>query len=277
MSEGADICYALVTGASSGIGKAYAEYLGQRNDYALLLIARRGDLLQPLKRDIDQFRRAHFKDDARAVETVATDLLDQSALAALIDYVQTDERPVDMLVNCAGFATLGAFYGTDIEKELSVVELNCLVPMRLVRAVVPGMVARNGGTIINVSSIGAFQPAPYMAVYAASKSFVLNYTLAIAEELKPTAFRVFAHCPGRVSSRGGVARGYDSVAPDEARDGGAGGDAGPAKEQRIFSQWICQSLDGAFWQTILACYLGEDGQKGATVALEAMTHHMGMC
>ena len=180
----------LITGASSGIGRSYALQLAKLGHRDLLLVARRKDRLEDVRREVGAIA------GVGEVTLFAADLADESGVEALLSFIGQEGLQVDTLVNAAGFGTIGEFSRLDVEREKQMVALNCLTPMRLIRAVVGPMEQRGRGTIINICSIGAFQPAPYMAAYAASKSFLLSFTMGIGEELRDKGIHVFAHCPG---------------------------------------------------------------------------------
>jgi short-subunit dehydrogenase len=175
---------ALVTGASSGIGEAYARTLAGRGT-ALVLVARREDRLEALAKELDV--------DA---QVLAADLADPDDLRRVEARVAATADPVDLLVNNAGFGTTGPFATLDVAREEEEIRLNVLALVRLCRAALPGMVDRKHGGIVNVSSLAAFQPDPGNATYGATKAFVLSFSEALAEELRKTGVRVQALCPG---------------------------------------------------------------------------------
>lgn len=179
---------AIVTGASSGIGREFAE-LFARDGHDLLLVARRRDALDAVARQLcDQY--------GIACETFPADLskrLEREHLAARIRSV--DDRIV-ALVNNAGIGTHGYFYETDIERELEMIDVNVAALTHVTKMVLPGMLARGHGRILNVSSVAAFQPGPLMAVYYASKAYVQSFSEALAEEVAGSGVTVTAICPG---------------------------------------------------------------------------------
>ncbi len=178
---------ALVTGASAGIGAAFATRLA-RAGYDLVLVARSGDTLKRQAFALsDKFRVS--------VEALPADLIDPAQLKVVESYVAADER-LTLLVNNAGFGTMGRFHELDVDKEESEIRLNVLALVRLTRAALPGMVARADGAIINVSSMASFQAAPFNATYAATKAYINSFTESLYEELRGTNVRVQALCPG---------------------------------------------------------------------------------
>ncbi len=179
---------ALVTGASSGIGETMAVQLARRGS-DLVLVARRRERLETLATDL---RAQH----GGQVEVIAADLADPFALAVVERRLEAGERPVDLLVNNAGFGTRGAFASLPVEEEEQEVRLNVLAPVRLTRAALPGMIRRGHGGVINVSSIAGLQPIPFWATYSATKSYLTTFSLAVHEEVKASGVHVVALLPG---------------------------------------------------------------------------------
>jgi short-subunit dehydrogenase len=178
---------AFVTGASAGIGQAFAEHLA-RQHYDLVVVARGRDRLEALARRLRE--RAGIK-----VEPLVADLTIAKEIRTLEEAIASDGG-LDLLVNNAGFATVGRFSELDPDAEESEICLNIIALVRLARAALPGMIARRRGAIINVSSLAAFQPAPYNATYGGTKAFVNSFTEALHEELQGTGVQVQALCPG---------------------------------------------------------------------------------
>lgn len=172
---------ALVTGASGGIGKEISLILA-REGYDLIIVARREDELNALKDIIvSQYHRE--------VEVIACDLIDPSSLELM-------PKDVDILVNNAGFGDLGLFVESDHDKQVRMIELNVRTLTSLTHRMLPAMVARGSGRILNVASVASFEPGPLMSVYYATKSYVLSFSEAIYEELRGTGVTVTALCPG---------------------------------------------------------------------------------
>lgn len=179
---------ALITGASAGLGVRFAEQLAaSKRD--LLLVARRGDRLEAQAETL----RARY--DIK-VDVIAIDLAAADAPQALIDQAHARGLSIAMLVNNAGFGARGAFDSLDLNRQAEMIDLNCRALMALCRLVLPGMIARGQGEILNVASTAAFQPGPWMAVYYATKAFVLSFSEALHEEVKDKGIRVSALCPG---------------------------------------------------------------------------------
>jgi uncharacterized protein len=178
---------ALVTGASVGIGHAFAERLA-RDGLDLTIVARRGARLRSLA------RRLHGRYAVRVAVLVA-DLTKEEDLAAVEKRVSRD-RTLDLLVNDAGMGDFGPFHERDRESHAAEIRLNILAVVRLTHAALPGMLRRGGGAVINVSSLAAFQPCPFIATYGATKAFLNSFSEALREELRGTGVRVQALCPG---------------------------------------------------------------------------------
>ena len=174
--------WAVVTGASSGIGAAFARALDARG-HSLLLVARRRERLEALANTL------------RRAEVLPADLGDGAEVARVAAHALA-LGDVELLVNNAGFASNGEFLALDGAREVAMVQLNALTPLLLAQRLVPAMVARKSGGVINVSSIAAFQPVPYMATYGATKAFLLSWSEALAHELRHTGVRVTCVCPG---------------------------------------------------------------------------------
>jgi short-subunit dehydrogenase len=179
---------ALVTGASAGIGAAFAERLA-RDAYDLVLVARRRERLDALAA---RLATAH----GRRVDVLAADLTAREGLRTVEARIAA-EPALELLVNNAGFGTNGAFADLDRDGEEEELLLNGLALLRLTHAAIHAMKARGHGTVINVSSLAGFQPAPYNATYAATKAFVNCFTQGVAEELRGgTGVRLQLLCPG---------------------------------------------------------------------------------
>jgi uncharacterized protein len=173
---------ALVTGASAGIGAAFARRLATRG-YRLTLVAR------------DRARLDALATELGGAEVLAADLGDPEA-RRLVEAHLANTPAYDLVINNAGFGTVGAFASLDIEREEQEVQVNVLALMRLTRAALPAMVRAGRGGIINVSSIAGFNPGPRNATYCATKAFVTSFTESLSEELRGTGVTVQALCPG---------------------------------------------------------------------------------
>jgi hypothetical protein len=181
---------AVVTGASSGIGAAYARALRARGE-RVVLVARRADRLESLARELG---------GEPGALAVALDLAHPAAAAALEARLEASGVAVDILVNNAGLGHTAPFEAQDRETIRAMVDVNVRSLVELTRTFLPGMRARGRGRIVNVASNAAFQPVPYLSVYAATKSFVLAFTEGLSEELRGTGVRVQALCPGTTAT-----------------------------------------------------------------------------
>lgn len=179
---------ALITGASSGIGEVFARKLAARGQN-LLLVARSEERLSALASEL---ARAH---NVTATH-FAADLTDESAPARLFAEAERRGLEVETLVNNAGFGSVGEFHKLDVESELRMIDLNVRALVDLSHRFLLPMRARGRGAIINVASTASFQPVPFMATYAATKAFVLSFSMALWEENRAAGVRVLALCPG---------------------------------------------------------------------------------
>ncbi len=179
---------ALITGASGGIGYELAK-LFARDHYNWVLVARSADKLNQVAGELQgQF--------GITVKTIALDLAAGPAGKSLFDQVQGEGVVVDVLVNNAGFGVLGEFAGMEEEEILGQIQLNITALTQLTRSFLPSMVARRSGKIMNVASTAAFQPGPLMAVYYATKAYVLSFSEALANEVAGSGVVVSCFCPG---------------------------------------------------------------------------------
>jgi len=179
--------WAVVSGASSGLGRGLAARLADRG-MSLVLTGRNEARLDET---VEQIRGAAPR---VKVETVVANLATQSGVTALLDHV--GDRPIEVLVNNAGFGSYGPFAEADPDREAEEVAVDVSAVIALARAFLPGMIARGSGGILNVASTIAFQPAPYQAVYGASKAFVLSFSQALWAEARLAGVAVTALCPG---------------------------------------------------------------------------------
>jgi short-subunit dehydrogenase len=179
---------ALITGASAGLGTHFALALAAEG-HDIILVARREDRLNQLAQ---QIRSRH----GVGAHVFAADLAEPGAVAALADAVVRAGLAVGLLVNNAGFGARGAFAEMDGAMQARMIDLNCRALVELTHAFLPGMLATGAGAILNVASTAAFQPGPWMAVYYATKAFVLSFSEALHEEVKGRGVSVSALCPG---------------------------------------------------------------------------------
>jgi short-subunit dehydrogenase len=179
---------ALITGASGGIGYELAK-LFARDHYDLVLVARSSDKLNQVASELQ-------KQFGITVKTVALDLAAPPAPKFLFDQLQREVISVDILVNNAGFGGFGEFASMPEEEILGQIQLNITALSHLTRLFLPPMLARRGGKIMNVASTAAFQPGPLMAVYYATKAYVLSFSEALANEVARSGVVVSCFCPG---------------------------------------------------------------------------------
>ncbi len=191
---------ALITGASSGIGYELAKQFAQAG-YHLVLVARSADVLRRISEEWSRTYRL-------SVTPLVYDLAQPSAPEAIVRALAQDGITVDVLVNNAGFGTYGKFADSDPAQELGMIQVNITALTHLTRLLLPGMIQRRRGRILNVASTAAFQPGPLMAVYYASKAYVVSFSQALANDLRGTGVTVTALCPGptatKFSARAGV-------------------------------------------------------------------------
>lgn len=179
---------ALITGASGGLGQAFAKaYAAQGFD--LVLVARSTDTMLALKEELKSAQ------DVK-VWVFPCDLVRKDAALSVAEFLKANDIQLDALVNNAGFGDFGPFARCNWEKQYEMVQVNVTALMQLTRCILPDMIARKHGVVLNVASIAAFQAGPLMSVYYASKAFVLSFTEALSVELKGTGVRVLALCPG---------------------------------------------------------------------------------
>jgi hypothetical protein len=187
MSKNHEAGWAVVTGASSGLGALFAEKLAQRG-MPVLLAGRDDARLTEV-----QQRVGRLAPDVE-VEIAVGDLGSQAGVDALVGVLAG--RAVDVLVNNAGFGTYGPLSEIDPDRDRELVAVNVDAVVRLTHAVLPGMLARGRGRVLNVGSTIAFQPGPYQAAYGASKAFVLSFSQALWAETRGSGVTVTALCPG---------------------------------------------------------------------------------
>lgn len=183
---------ALITGASSGIGYETALYFA-KNGYNLIISARRREKLEELKYKITELYKTQ-------VEIITADLSLSSSAFELFSTVTDKKIKVDVLINNAGFGYNGDFIDTDTVRDEDMLQLNIISLTKLTKLFAKEMVHSKSGTIINIASTAAFQPVPGMAVYAATKSYVLRFTEAISYELRNSGVKIVAVCPGPTES-----------------------------------------------------------------------------
>jgi uncharacterized protein len=184
--------FALITGASAGIGKVFAREATALEFEGLILVARRKERLEELKAEL---ALSGYKGEVRVL---ACDLRDHLARSRLQETL--NGTAVELLINNAGFGYVGSFLSDSPDNIVDMVSTNCSAPLHLARLFLPQMVERKRGGVINVASVAAYPPLPYMACYGATKALLLNWSVALREELRGTGVKVLALCPGPTES-----------------------------------------------------------------------------
>lgn len=179
---------ALITGTSSGIGRELAR-LFAKDGYDLVLIARNRPKLENLASEL-------CSENQVQVMTIIHDLADPYAARSISDHLANENIEIDMLVNNAGTQVYGEFADQNLEEQLTMVQVNATTLVHLTHLLLPGMIHRGRGRILNVGSTGSFAPGPLNAVYCATKAFVVSFSQAIGAELAGTGVTVTALCPG---------------------------------------------------------------------------------
>jgi uncharacterized protein len=183
---------ALITGASGGIGEDFARLLAA-NGRNVVLVARSADKLQALASELSTAHRI-------TAAVVPLDLAEPDAVTRLVRELADRKIIIDILVNNAGFATFGPFAGENPREQMNELNVNVMTLTALTRQLLPGMLERKTGRILNVASTAAFQPGPLMAVYYASKAYVLSFSMALTEETEGSGVTVTCLCPGPTRS-----------------------------------------------------------------------------
>jgi uncharacterized protein len=193
---------AVVTGASAGIGRAFTHALADRG-HDLVLVARDTGRLEALAKELSDAYGA-------AAEVLGADLSNPAELATVEARVADAARPIDLLVNNAGFGTVGKFVSLPLDREQQEIQLNVVALVRLTHAALLGLVVRGHGGVINVSSIAGYQPNPGNATYGATKAYVSSFTQAVHEELKGTGVKCMVLAPGFTRTEFQERAGFDS-------------------------------------------------------------------
>ena len=178
----------LITGASSGIGLELARTFASYG-HSLVLVARNQDRLTNVAQEL-------HKQFGVSVITIAKNLSQETAPQEIVHELNTQNIDIDILVNNAGFGLFGFFKDTDIKTEIDMINLNITALTALTKCLLPQMLKNKNGKILNVASTAAFQPGPLMAVYFATKAYVVSFSEALANELKGTGVSVTTLCPG---------------------------------------------------------------------------------
>lgn len=196
--------WALVTGASAGIGKALAEELASGGTN-LVLTARRRERLEAFGQQLSARHKIR-------TEVVVADLAQPDAPQSMLEFAKEQAIEIDLLINNAGFGAYGAFHTVEPQRLVEMVQVNCSAVVHLTRLFLPDMVARRRGDILILASTASFQGVPYISTYAATKAFDLIFAEGLAEEVKPYGVRVCALCPGSTESEFAEVAGQTEVA-----------------------------------------------------------------
>jgi short-subunit dehydrogenase len=228
---------ALVTGASSGIGREIAKQLAGRG-MSVILTARSRDALEALSREIRSLHPVR-------VETICADLCKNDAPQLIEQECRRMGMPIDLLVNNAGFGVYGPFGSQGASREAELVRLNVMAPVELAARFLPGMIERGHGIIYNVASTAAFAPVPWIGSYAATKAHLLSWTHSLDIELQGTGVRAMVLCPGSTETNfhqvsGAAGRQRKNLFPklsaeDVARQGLEGIDRG---KRVVVTGWV---------------------------------------
>ena len=178
----------LITGASSGIGLELAKQFA-KHGHRLLLVA-------PVQEELDRIAADLSREHDIEVGVIAEDLADTKAPQRIFDLVERDGSKIDILVNNAGLGQRGKFWENPLDRDIAMLRVNIEAVLRLTKLFVPSMIDRRNGRILNTASVAGFEPGPFLAVYHATKAFVLSLSEALATELEGTGVSVTALCPG---------------------------------------------------------------------------------
>jgi hypothetical protein len=257
---------AIVTGATAGIGLALSTLLASEG-YDLVLVARD-------ERGLDEAAARIVGEHAVQVSVVATDLASAAGVAAVADRVASLGITPDVLVNSAGRGVYGRFLETRLESEIEMIQLNVVALTELTKRLVPLMVARRCGRILNLASLAAFVPGPWMTVYYATKAYVLSFGEGLAHELKGTGVTVTTLCPPPTRSRFHAAarmeasrliKGRALYSPDEiARIGYEGMVAGRRVVIPGFLNWLFVQVAPLVPRRRLAAFVGRQQAPART-------------
>lgn len=178
----------LITGATFGIGYEFAKIFANKK-YNLVLVARNRERLNEIESTLK-------KDNNIFIKTIVKDLSNSNSAQEIFQELEYDKIVIDILINNAGFGLLGSFSELDLQDQLNMIQVNVSSLVHLTKLILPSMLSRGKGKILNVASTAAFQPGPNMAIYYATKSFVLSFSEALHRELKNNGITVTALCPG---------------------------------------------------------------------------------
>jgi short-subunit dehydrogenase len=233
---------ALVTGASSGIGRELAR-LAARDGYDLIVVARRADRLAALATELSEF--------GATTESVVVDLAQPTGTRTVVEAVA--DRLVEVLVNDAGVGDRGRFATErQLAADLAMIQLNVTTLVELTRLLLPGMLDRDRGGILNVSSIAGYLPGPGQAVYNATKAFLKSFSQALSEETRNTGVRVTALCPGPVASEFEKVAGY------------------PQRTEKSADESYVRRSGGRRWMAGVGCEQAGCGARSTDAGLQSL-------
>jgi short-subunit dehydrogenase len=230
---------ALITGASSGLGKEFAKIHASRGG-DLVLVARR-------EIELNSFKMELQKNYNISVEVFPIDLTQADAVENLINNLESKGIQIDVLINNAGFGGYGNFHERELNRELEMIRLNIEALTKLTHYLLPQMLKRNAGYILNVASVAGFMPGPLQSVYFATKAFVVSFTQGVATEISGSGVKIAALCPGPVhtgfENAAGLAGGNLFKGAAQAHKTALIGYNGMLKGRRlIFNQWMYRFL-----------------------------------
>jgi uncharacterized protein len=180
--------HALITGASSGFGAELSRLFAARG-HSLVLVARNQERLAELARELQTKHSIQVK-------ILPKDLSQPAAPSEILQELEREQIAISILVNNAGFALHGSFAALDLRQQLDMIEVNVRTLVELTARILPQMLQRGQGRILNLASTGAYQPGPFLAVYFATKAFVHSFSVALAEEVRDSGITVTTLCPG---------------------------------------------------------------------------------
>ncbi len=196
--------YALITGASKGIGKSIADVLA-RQGYNLLLVARSAGELEQVSAAIENKHKV-------TIHYLAVDLSNVDGVQRVVNWVSNLNVPLSVLINNAGYGVFGKFTDRQLNEQINMLDLNINAVISLTHQLLPALQANPSSYILNVASTAAYQAVPALAVYAASKAFILSYSRGLRYELKDTTVSVSCLCPGPTATNFAHRAGMDSLA-----------------------------------------------------------------
>lgn len=222
----------LITGASGGIGEAIVKRLAERKQN-LVLVARNGQKLEKQCKELGERFGIN-------VQFILSDLSKPEAALQIFEETKMRGLEIEMLINNAGIGSGGEFVSISLQSELDLLQLNILSVIALTHLFLPGMQTRRSGIIVNIGSMAAFMPVPYMATYAASKAFVRSFTQAVTQECIPYNVRILLFCPGLTKTNFNNAAGIDN---EKATGLSSDYDSAPSQTPEEVADELLKALD----------------------------------